>query len=257
MTVRPPGGYHLTRLDAVGSTNDVAKSAAMAQAVDGTVFWTPHQTAGRGTHGREWSTPPGNLAVSIVKRPRMPMRFASQAALVTAVSLAEALTDLGLRPGRVRLKWPNDVMVDGSKISGILLEGFADGPSVSWLVVGVGVNVLHHPAETRHPATNLALAGLDTDAETVLRHFLHAFDRWWNRWRHYDFQVVATAWAARTLHKPGDMLQITQADHTLTGRYKGLAHDGALVVEGPDGLERQIASGEIFARAVATQNETD
>src|SRR6056297_3632885 len=136
---RPPEGYRIIRLDAVDSTNNVAKLAAADSAVDGTVFWTSQQTAGRGTHGREWSTPPGNLAVSILKRPRMPIRFAAQGALVSAVALADALTETGLSGDRIGLKWPNDVMVDGRKISGILLEGAANDAAVDWLVIGVGV----------------------------------------------------------------------------------------------------------------------
>ena len=241
-----PRGYQATFLEAVGSTNDVAKTAAGDGAVDATVFWTTHQTAGRGTHGRDWATPPGNLAVSIVKRPHIPIGFASQGALVTAVALAEALVMLGLAEARVRLKWPNDVLVDGAKIAGILLEGEADGPATRWLVIGTGLNLVHHPAQTRHPATNLAALGLETAPQAAFAAYLTAFDRWWSRWRRYDFQVIATAWAARTYHKPGDFLTVTHGRQTLQVAYRGLAPDGALVVQGVDGLEKRIVSGEVF-----------
>lgn len=257
MTAGWPQGYTVALFESAGSTNDLAKDAASAGEPDGAVFWTPHQTAGRGTHGRDWATPPGNLAVSILKRPRMPIRFAPQAALVTAVALADALGGMGLATGRVKLKWPNDVMVDGRKISGILLEGQAAGHGVDWLVIGTGVNVRHHPAGTRHPATNLAEAGLDVTAEEVLRHYLAAFEKWWSRWRRYDFQVIQTAWAARTLHRPGDSLNLFRNGATITARYKGLALDGALVVKGPDGLETQIVSGELFAEQDLPPGTTD
>ena len=252
-----PRGYSVTRLESAGSTNDEAKAAAQALAVDGTVIWTPHQAAGRGTHGRDWTSPPGNLAVSILKRPRMPMRFAAQAALVSAVALADALPSIGLAAQRIKLKWPNDVMVDGCKISGILVEGAAADSSVEWIVAGVGVNVLHHPIETRHPATNLADANVHTTPEAVLEAFLASFDSWWGRWRRYDFQVIATAWMARTQHVPGEMLSLTQGRDRISAVYKGLAVDGALVVEGEDGIETQITSGEIFATDDATPNEAD
>jgi BirA family transcriptional regulator, biotin operon repressor / biotin---[acetyl-CoA-carboxylase] ligase len=241
-----PPGYAVRYYETVGSTNDEAKIAARAGAVDGSVFWSGHQSAGRGTHGREWSMPPGNLAVSIVKRPRVPINFAAQGALVTAVALAGALPELGVASNRIRLKWPNDVLVDGAKISGILLEGEADGPATRWLVVGTGLNLAHHPSDTRHPATNLAALGLQVPAETALAAYLAAFDLWWSRWRRYDFQVIATAWAARTLHKPGDVLRITQGQELQELTYQGLAPDGALVVRGADGLEKHIVSGEIF-----------
>ena len=257
MTRHWPGGYKVTRLDAAGSTNDLARQSAIAGAGDGVVFWTPHQTAGRGTHGREWATPPGNLAVSVVKRPQVPMRFASQAALVTAVALADALEALGLARQRIKLKWPNDVMVDGCKVSGILLEGQANGHSVDWLVVGTGVNVAHHPPETRHPATNLHEAGLDIAIEEVLAAYLLAFEKWWSRWQHYDFQVIQTAWAARTMHQLGSLLTLTQGQETVQARYKGLNADGALVILTQDGLEKQIVSGEIFANPDTPLQPTD
>ena len=257
MSNAAPAGYAVTRLESTGSTNDVAKEAAAANAADGAVFWTPHQLAGRGTHGREWVTPPGNLAVSILKRPKMPIRFAPQAALVTAVALAEALTQMGLAARRIKLKWPNDVMVDGRKISGILLEAQAEGHGVQWLVVGTGVNVRHYPAESRHPATSLAEAGLATNAEAVLAFYLAAFDKWWSRWRRYDFQVLQAAWAARTLHAPGDILRLYHRGETVEARYKGLAADGALVVEGPDGLETRIVSGELFTGSDDPPANTD
>jgi BirA family transcriptional regulator, biotin operon repressor / biotin---[acetyl-CoA-carboxylase] ligase len=257
MTAAWPAGYNVTRFESAGSTNDLAKDAAKAEGPDGAVFWTPHQTTGRGTHGREWATPPGNLAVSILKRPQMPIRFAPQAALVTAVALADALCGMGLAPSRVKLKWPNDVMVDGCKVSGILVEGQAAGHGVDWLVVGTGVNVLHHPAETRHPATNLAEAGFNTSIEEVLHRYLTAFETWWSRWQRYDFQVIQTAWTARTKHVLGEQLQLLQGRQMISARYKRLSPEGALVVEGPDGVEIQIVSGEVFADPTLPLETTD
>jgi len=241
-----PTGYRAVWFETVGSTNDEAKAAARAGAVDGSVYWSAHQTAGRGTHGRDWATPPGNLAVSIVMRPRLPLAFAPQAALVTAVAIADALPTLGIAKDRIRLKWPNDVLVDGGKVSGILLEGEADGSAARWLVIGTGLNLAHHPAETRHPATDLAALGLSVSPERALAAYLAAFDKWWGRWRRYDFPVIAGAWGARTLHRPGDRLTLTVGRDTLQARYRGLAPDGALVIEDAGGLEKRIVSGEIF-----------
>lgn len=246
-TLTIPPTLHLHHFERVGSTNDEAKAGAREGAPDGSVYWTTHQTKGRGTHGRDWQTEPGNLAVSILKRPRMPIRFASQAALVTAVALADALPTLGVSQEKIRLKWPNDVLVDGAKISGILLEGEADGPQTKWLVVGTGLNLCHHPDETRHPATNLHALGLKPAPTEALAAYLSSFEHWWGRWRRYDFQLIATAWTARTTHKPGDLLRISQGKEVLEAHYLRLAPDGALVVRMPDGVEKQIASGELFA----------
>ncbi len=244
--LRLPPGYRAAWFETVGSTNDEAKTAARLGAVDGSVFWSTNQTAGRGTHGRDWVMPAGNLAVSVIKRPRLPLAFAPQAALVTAVAISEALPALGVAPDRIRLKWPNDVLVDGAKISGILMEGEADGTATRWLVIGTGINLAHHPVQTRHPATDLAALGLTVTAEDALTAYLAAFDKWWGRWRRYDFAMIATAWTARTLHKPGDRLNITIGRDTLQAAYRGLAPDGALVIEDADGVEKRIVSGEIF-----------
>ena len=94
-------------------------------------------------------------------------------------------------------------------------------------------------------------------AEAVLRHYLSAFEKWWSRWRCYDFQVIQTAWAARTMHVPGDLLNLLRGGETVEARYKGLGPDGALVVEGPDGLETHIVSGELFAEPTDAPNNTD
>ena len=156
-----PTGYRAVWFETVGSTNDEAKAAARAGAVDGSVYWSAHQTAGRGTHGRDWATPPGNLAVSIVMRPRLPLAFAPQAALVTAVAIADALPTLGIAKDRIRLKWPNDVLVDGGKVSGILLEGEADGSAARWLVIGTGLFIgsgLFDERATRERGVPVAVA---------------------------------------------------------------------------------------------------
>ncbi len=243
-----PGGFSVTHFESAGSTNDLAKVACKdAYAVDGTVYWTGDQTAGRGTHGRVWTAPAGNLAVSIVKRPRIAMRFAPQAGIVTAVAVADALVSLGFDASRVGLKWPNDVLVDGKKICGILLEGAAAGPVVEWLVIGTGMNVKHHPPETRHPATDMTEAGVPVSLEDALSAYLMSFKRWWGRWRRYDFQVVATAWAAKTVHKPGQTINVSEGGTRSDYIFKGMGSDGELVVADQDGVEKFIVSGEIFA----------
>ena len=241
-----PPGYRAAWFETVGSTNDEAKTAARDGAADGSVYWSAHQTAGRGTHGRDWATPPGNLAVSVLKRPRVPLAFAPQVALVTAIAIADALPTLGVEAGRVRLKWPNDVLVDGCKISGILVEGEADGTATRWLVIGTGINLVHHPEQPRHPATDLAALGLQVSPEAALSAYLASFDHWWGRWRRYDFGPVRTAWLARTLHKPGDRLSLSIGRDTMQATYRDLAPDGALVIEDAGGVEKRIVSGEIF-----------
>jgi BirA family biotin operon repressor/biotin-[acetyl-CoA-carboxylase] ligase len=256
MMATPPS-FRVTYLAATGSTNDDAKTAAASGAPDGAVFWTENQSAGRGTHGRDWTAPPGNLAVSVLRRPKIPLRHAPQSALVTAVALAEALEELGIPGKRIRLKWPNDVLVDGRKISGILMEGEAEGANTAWIVVGTGLNLRHHPGDARYPATDLSALGFEIEAQAALAAYLTAFHRWWERWLRYDFAVVGTAWMARSVHRPGETLAISQGAARIEVTFGGLAADGALVARGLDGVEKRIVSGELLAPGSSLPLETD
>ena len=139
-----PQGYALIALDEAGSTNDEAKARAAAGAPDGTVVWARQQRAGRGRRGRDWVSPPGNLYVSVILRPACEARHVAQLSFVAALAVLD-LVD-GPLPGRARCKWPNDILVDGAKVAGILLESALEpGGRVDWVVLGIGVNLASHP----------------------------------------------------------------------------------------------------------------
>jgi len=160
MPISLPAGWSLIALDSVESTNDEAKRRAERGAADGTVVCARAQTAGRGRRGRRWSSPEGNLYVSIILRTDKPPAEAAQLSLATGLALAEALEGLLPEGVTVRCKWPNDVLVDGCKIAGILLES-SGAARVDWIVVGCGVNVVSHPDLAAYPATDLSAAGCD------------------------------------------------------------------------------------------------
>ena len=139
-----PQGYALIALDEAGSTNDEAKDRAVAGAPEGTVIWARQQRAGRGRRGRAWVSPPGNLYLSVILRPACEARSVAQLSFVAALAVLD-LVD-GPLPGRACCKWPNDILVDGGKVAGILLESAlrAEG-RVDWVVLGIGVNLASHP----------------------------------------------------------------------------------------------------------------
>ncbi|MDH3738828.1 MAG: biotin--[acetyl-CoA-carboxylase] ligase, partial [Alphaproteobacteria bacterium] len=176
-----PAGWHLISLDSVGSTNEEAKSLAQSGADAGTVVWAREQVAGRGRHGRTWSSPRGNLYLSILQRPDCRPADAPQLGFVTGVALADALTALTEVP--VSLKWPNDLMIGGKKASGILLESSAGADArLEWLVIGVGVNVKVHPADVPD-VTSLREAGATVSVEQLLSTFLEELYRVTEQWR--------------------------------------------------------------------------
>ena len=148
MTSGLPRGYVLKALDEIDSTNEEARRLAAAGAAAGTVVWAKRQTAGRGRRGRSWISEPGNLFTSLILRPHVPPARAAELTFVASLAVAQAVA--GFLPGRIICtKWPNDVLVDGGKIAGILIESAAGtSGKVDWLVVGIGINVAHHPNDT-------------------------------------------------------------------------------------------------------------
>lgn len=243
--VQLPPAYRLVALDAVGSTNEEAKRLAREGAEDGTLVWARSQTQGRGRSGRTWTSPPGNLYLSLILRPDCPPGQAAQLSFVAALGLGGALG--AVLPPMVPLtyKWPNDVLLNDKKVSGLLLETQSAGRDrLDWLVLGLGVNVASCPAGTDFPATSLALEGAEVGVEELLeafgRHFLH----WVNRWLADGFAPVRSAWLkhARGLGEP---IRVRLPAAELRGTFLDMDGDGALVL-GLDGERRRITAGDVF-----------
>lgn len=243
-----PPWTSLCVVERVGSTNDEVKRLARDGAPEGTLMRALAQDAGRGRRGRVWQAPPGNLMFSLLLRPGGDLARASQLSFLTALAVGEAVG--AVIPGAPKLKWPNDVLVDGAKVAGILLEAeAAPSGAAEWVVVGVGVNVRHHPTDVDYPATSLAALRADTgpeiEAADVLALFARAFDRWYARWQQYGFAPVRAAWlnAAQGLGKP---VTVRLADQTFAGVFADLDADGALLVDTDQG-RRRVTSGDVFS----------
>ena len=251
MTAAPalPPGYRLIRRETTDSTNEDAKGLARAGAADGTLVWADSQSAGRGRQGRSWASPPGNLYASLVLRPDKPVAEASQLSFVAAVALGDALA--GLLPPTVSItcKWPNDLLLDGRKVAGILIEaeGQGSGPA-DWLVLGFGVNCASHPAETAYPATSLeAEAGRPVVPGTVLEAFTRHFRSWRQRWQAEGFAAIRAAWLDRA-HGLGTAIEARLPGRTLAGTFVDLDRDGVLLLEAADGTRTRISAGDVYFR---------
>jgi BirA family biotin operon repressor/biotin-[acetyl-CoA-carboxylase] ligase len=152
-----------------------------------------------------------------------------------------------LPPGRaVRAKWPNDVLVDGRKIAGILIESAAGaGGKIDWLVVGIGVNVAHHPEEAAYPTTSLTASGAgDATVDSVLGAVWRAFDHWFATWGSDGFLPIRDAWLQHAMGL-GEQIEVRLPSEVLTGTFAGLDPSGALILNA-NGKERRITAGEIF-----------
>ena len=182
--------WRLQVFDSLDSTNEEVRRQAEAGVTEGLAVLAKQQTAGRGRRGRVWDSPPGNLFLSLLLRPHSTPGQAATLSFLTAVALLEAL-DLAAVPGKLTCKWPNDVLVNGAKIAGILLES-RTGPdgALGWVTVGIGVNLAWHPAETLYPVTSLAAHGVTVTPEDFAGWLLARYGYWYDRWQAEGFAPV-------------------------------------------------------------------
>ncbi len=239
--VVPPFMVHVR--DIVASTNDDAKALANAGSPHGSVVWAREQSAGRGRYTRQWLSPPGNLYTSAVLRPDVPPARTAELGFVAALAVAETVETFLPVGTPARLKWPNDVLVKGQKISGILLEGQFNGMDIAWVIAGIGINVTGAPDNPAYPATSLASHGADVTAREVLVKLLERLGAWLEVWQNNGFAPVRAAWMARAV-KLNDVVTVRIGTEPLSGPFRGIDHDGALLLETPQGT-RRITAGEV------------
>lgn len=242
-----PPDFDLVALDSVDSTNAEAIRRAEAGAPGGTLIWARTQTAGRGRRGRAWTSPPGNLYATLLLRPDSVPGVAGQLGFVAGLALRQAIVETMPGAGGTELKWPNDLVFEGRKLAGILLESrISSGRKLDWLAIGTGVNVASHPEDSERPATSLAAIGAPPTVPALLSAYGRAMAAWLPRWRDKGFAPVRSAWlrhaAGREL-----LLQARLSDEVVEGRFADLDETGALVMELPDGATRRILAGEVFA----------
>lgn len=221
-----------------GSTNADILSLALSGAGEGLWLRAERQTAGKGRQGRAWASPPGNLYISTLVRLRPTDPSPATLALLSAVALEEAVRALGVRP---MLKWPNDLLVDGAKLSGILLERAGDA-----IAVGIGVNLAAAPEGLDRAATSLADQGVTVSPEIFAEVLAESFGRWLERWRGEGMHPVRERWLAKA-HPEGTALTARLADGTsVDGLFGGLDSSGALILRLADGTTRAIHAGDVF-----------
>jgi BirA family transcriptional regulator, biotin operon repressor / biotin---[acetyl-CoA-carboxylase] ligase len=196
------------------------------------------QSAGRGRLGRTWVSPPGNLYASTIVRLRPTDPNAATLALVASVALDETLRAYGAAPW---IKWPNDLFIGNAKLTGILLERIGEA-----IVVGIGVNLAHHPEGLDRAVTSLAARGVPAPhPELFLRDLAETFARWLGIWRN-GLEPVRTRWLDRA-HPIGTALSVRLPDQQpLDGLFDGLDADGALRLRLASGECQVIHAGDVF-----------
>jgi len=237
-----PPGYRLIAREAVGSTNDEARDLIAAGAAQGAVIWAESQTAGRGRHGRDWVSPPGNLYCSIIMRPKVEQSHLSEISFVAALAVRDAITAVLPRDVAVELKWPNDVLASGRKVAGILVEAerLPDEARTA-LIVGVGVNIVSAPREASYPATCISALARAPRVSRLLSSLVAALDRRVELWTRNGFTAIRQEWMD---HAYGVGGQVTSSTG-ISGTFTGLDETGAIIIAMTDGEQRRLVSGSV------------
>ena len=231
-------------VEQTGSTNADMLAQARAGAAEGAWLRADRQTAGRGREGRGWISPIGNFHGSTLVRLRRTDPPAATLALVAAVAAwdaVSALPDAAVLRTAMRIKWPNDLTVGTAKLAGMLLERADDA-----VVIGIGVDLAHHPATLDRPTTSLAAHGVTIAPDAFGTVLADTVARWLARWRGEGMSPVRSAWLERA-HPLGTALTVRPAHaEVVDGLFDGLDADGALLLRLAGGERRVIHAGDVF-----------
>jgi BirA family transcriptional regulator, biotin operon repressor / biotin---[acetyl-CoA-carboxylase] ligase len=233
----------LIELESIGSTNDHAKKLAKNGYPAFTVVWAHAQTQGKGRQGNTWLSLPGNLFMTMILRPDKNASVSGQLSFVCAVALAETMKEFLPQNVQISLKWPNDLLLNGKKAAGILLESEMDGVrSVSWIVAGIGVNVAGAP-EGAVGFQDFGITGVE--AGQVLEKLSVRLKSLYDIWQKKGFDPIRAEWL-RYAHNIGATINVRLPKETFTGKFIGIDNAGALQLEMEDGSLRDVSSGEVF-----------
>jgi len=243
-----PSGYRLLRMETVDSTNAEARRRAKVGEPGPLWIWSARQSQGRGRGGREWISRPGNLFARLLIGVNAPQRIAGQIALLAGVIVYDTIAKLIAYEGRseLLLKWPNDILLAGEKLAGVLLENV--GSTVenrSVVVIGTGINLASHPEDLPQPAISLGAYDIMVTPGDALEVLAATTHEWLARWGEGScFPTIRRAWLDRA-GPAGRPLRVKVEGEETEGVYGGLDADGALRLMTPEG-EYRIAAGDVF-----------
>ncbi|NMC26576.1 MAG: biotin--[acetyl-CoA-carboxylase] ligase [Syntrophomonadaceae bacterium] len=243
------GKEHYLYFTEIDSTNNYARKLAAENYPEGTVVVADKQSAGRGRRGRSWYSPEGEgLYLSLILRPRIPLQDLSRLSMVAAAALATTLEEeFGLEP---QIKWPNDILINGRKVAGILTEAVTDMDGIEYIVTGIGINVNNEveefPDDFRTPATSLRKELGQTCSRVVLvQGLLYYLEREYRRVVSGDFSPILDK-VRKISSVIGKRVRLDDLNGVLVGKAIDIDHNGFLWVLDEKGVTHTVMSGEIF-----------
>ena len=225
------------------STQDYVKELGDEGLPEGIVVQCMTQTKGRGRHGNIWTSPMGGLYMSALLRPECGAQIAGQLSFVVAVAVSAAMDEVLADGHKKTLKWPNDILIDGKKCAGILLESGMNGAMVNWIAAGIGVNVLSAPegAVCLQEVCKGRQVPIHPFRDVVLGHLSARY----KHWRHHGFADIRDEWLAQA-HALNQPIKARLAKDEFSGIFKGIDEKGALLLEQEPGKVLDITAADII-----------
>ncbi len=242
-------GTQFHYFEEIDSTNSHARRLAETGAPEGEVVIAERQFEGRGRLGRSWESPPYcNLYFSLLLRPSLAPVHAPQITLMAAIALADTVAAFVAEPPAI--KWPNDILLRGKKVAGILTESSCDAKRIEFVILGIGVNLNfpweRMPASIRDRATSLMEVGRKKfSRENFLRRLIQDLDRCYGILEDFGFDAIAPRWEAYFALR-GRRVRVEMVDEVISGTATGIDGDGALLLEAEDGVLRRVLAGDVI-----------
>lgn len=240
--------YNLLIFDEIDSTNSEALRLACVCRIGNFVVWARSQTNGRGRQGSVWESGRGNLFLSILLNENIPISKQPQMSFVTALAAFDLIYSLAKQASvfpDIKLKWPNDILVNGKKISGILLESLSFKDNAS-LVVGIGVNVKTTPDNVNQAITSLADEGVsNVELEEVINNFMLNFEKYCSIWQQSGFIEIRKLWLKKAA-KLNEVISVDDGKDKIAGIFKDIDFSGGIRLRAADGKIHSLPAGQVF-----------
>jgi len=236
--------WRLEEYEQLGSTSDFCIERAKAGETAGLAVFAGQQSAGRGSRGRTWLSPPGNVALSVLLRPKNSPAQSSMFPLAVGIAAADAINAALPSGPTPMLKWPNDVLLNGEKCAGLLIDATTAHHRIDWLVIGIGINVAYAPGVPGRATTCLAAHGAETTALGLAQSVLDHLSTWLDIFQTSGPEKIISSWLSRA-HPIGTPIDVQTLDQKTAGRFAGLSPTGELLLNVENRIET-FRTGEIL-----------
>ncbi len=239
-----PDGFDHQAFLSIDSTNKEAIRKLGEGDASGLWITSSEQTLGRGRSGRDWVSNPGNLYCSLIHKVDQDIQKSAQLTFVASLAVRDTISEF-VDGSMIKCKWPNDVLAGGNKISGILLESYQDKSGSNYMIIGIGINVAHHPEQALFNATHI-----NELSEHIFSHvdvffiLAHQMSKWIGEWNSQGFDHIRTCWLDQATGV-GEKITVRLPNEQLAGRFVDLDSSGALMLD-MDSEIKLIHSGDVF-----------